>query len=95
MQQRPPEKLLRRQLAVRRLFLRDGVLTNDARTFLFLMKRACHATRGTRLVVLDNDGRIDPIATSAAAARRELYDEFIQLLNLDDYTVVNIAREED
>ena len=95
MRQRPPETLLRRQLAVRRLFLRDGVLTNDARIFLFLMKRACHATRGTRLVGMDDTGKIDPIATVAAAARRELFDEFVQLLNLDDYTVTNITREED
>lgn len=95
MKARPPEKLLRRQLAVRRLFLKDGELTNDARLFVFLMKHACGASRGTRQVVLDDRGAVDPIATACQAARRELFDEFKNLLNLDDYTVVNLVREED
>jgi hypothetical protein len=92
---RPPEKLLRRQLAVRRLFLKEGSPSRDARIFIWLMKRACHATRGTRLVVIGGDGQVDPIATAAAASRRELFDEFVQLLNLDDYTVTNITHEEE
>lgn len=95
MHQRPPEKLLRRQLAARRLFLREGVMTNDARLFVFLMKKACGARRGDRQVILDNSGSVDPIATACQAARRELFDEFVHLLNLDNYTVTNITQEED
>lgn len=88
-------KFSRRQLALRRLLLDgQGNLKPDARVALFVFKRACHAGRGTRLTVIGPNG-VDPIGTVAAAARRELWDDFTTLLNLDDYQAVNLRDEED
>jgi hypothetical protein len=84
----------RRQVALRRLLLDgQGNLKPEAKTVLVAFKHACHAGRGTRLTVAGPNG-VDPIGTVAAAARRELWDSFITMLNLDDYQAVNI-REED
>jgi hypothetical protein len=75
--------------------MKDGVLTPDGRILIFLLKKACHAAAGDRIVVLDDKGAVDPIATACAAARREVYDEFVRLMNLDTYTTTNIINEED
>jgi hypothetical protein len=37
---------------------------------------------------------IDPVATAAAVSRREVYDHLRRLLNLDDYTDVNLREDE-
>jgi hypothetical protein len=95
MRGRPDEKTLRRQIAVRQMFLdANGRLSRNGRVALFWLKYQCHARRADRLVVVGPNG-VDPIATVAAAARRELLDQIIELLNLDDYVVVNTVSEED
>lgn len=88
-------KFSRRQLAVRRLLLDGrGQLSPDARVAVGAFKRACHAAGNQGLTVLMPNGAVDPVGTVARAARREIWDHFVKLLNLDDYTVENLRDEE-
>jgi hypothetical protein len=87
------DKFLRRQIAARRLFLSgDGKLNPDARKLAAYMARLCHA-KG-RIVVHGADGKIDPVATTAAAARREVWDDLVRLLNLDPYEIANLKDDQ-
>ncbi len=88
-------KFARRQLAVRRLLLDGrGQLNPDARVAVGAFRRACHAAPNQHLTVILPNGSVDPIGTACAAARREVWDHFVKLLNLDDYTVANLKDEE-
>lgn len=88
------ERYFRRKLALRRLLLdKEGHLTPDGRVLAAWMRRLCGAARGQRLIVRGPDG-IDPVETVAVAARRELWDDIIEMLNLDHYEVTNIREDE-
>lgn len=82
------------QVAIRRMCLNGkGGLTPDARLLAVALKRFCRADRSS-LMYSPQTGTIDPVATAAAVARREVYDYLRRLLNLDDYVEVNL-REDD
>lgn len=82
-----------RQIAVRRLCLdAKGNLNRDAKLLAVHLKRICHGGR-SHLVYSPVNGSIDPIATAAAAAKREVWEEIRRLLNLDDYADVNLREE--
>lgn len=88
------ERYFRRKLALRRLLLdANGNLNRDGRTLAAWMRRLCGAARGQKLIVRGPDG-IDPVETVAVAARREVWDEIVEMLNLDQYEITNI-REDD
>jgi hypothetical protein len=83
---------LRRQIAARRLFLDGrGKLNRDAQTLAVYFRRL---TAGGQLTHFDNEGRIDPVATVAAAQRREVWDAIVRLLNLEPYETENLRDEE-
>lgn len=85
---------LRRKVAARQLFLGpDGKLTANARLLLTYFRAYCHAHRSSQLIAVDATGAVDAVATTARAARREVYDRFVNLLNLDDYEVVNLQED--
>lgn len=82
------------QVALRRMCLDGkGNLTRDARLLAVALKRFCRADRSS-MMFSPQTGMIDPVATAAAVARREVYDYLRRLLNLDDYVDVNL-REDD
>lgn len=86
----------RRQTAIRQILLGpDGKLTRNGRIALSAFKLFCFAHRSQQLTSLDAQGRVDPVAIAQRAARREVWDKLMNLLNLDDYTVANISIEED
>ena len=88
------ERYFRRKLALRRLLLGpDGHLTRDGRTLAAWMKRLCWASRGQKLIYRGTEG-IDPVETVAIAARREVWDEIVEMLNLDQYETTNIQEDE-
>lgn len=85
------ELYARKRVAIRKLLLKDGMLTRDARLLLADMRKFCKA---------DNQGGlqhgqlgIDVNATIAAVARREVFDRYVRMLNLDHYTTTNLSEE--
>ena len=82
------------QVALRRMcFDGRGGLNRDAKLIAIALKRFCRADR-TSLMFSPQTGMIDPVATAAAVARREVYDYLRRLLNLDDYVEVNLREDE-
>ena len=82
------------QVALRRMCLDGkGGLSRDARLIAIMLKRYCRADRSS-LMYSPQTGSIDPVATAAAVARREVYDHLRRLLNLDDYSEVNLREPE-
>ena len=82
------------QVAIRRLCLDGrGNLNRDAKLIAVGLKRFCRADK-TSLMYSPQTGMIDPVATAAAVARREVYDYLRRLLNLDEYTEVNLREDE-
>ena len=82
----------RKQVAARRvLFDGRGHLNADARVLAAELKKLCRV--GKPQLPSTQNG-IDPLAVAALAARREIWDHFVTLLQLDPYTVVNL-REDD
>lgn len=87
-------RFLNRQIALRRICLTgDGKLSREARLVAAYLKRFCKA-RGPGVAYSPTTGQVDPVATVAMAARREVYDALVTLLNLDDYTDVNLRENE-
>lgn len=81
----------KRQVAIRRLCLNArGELNPDARRVAAHLKFLCHGPATGRLVRFSPSGEVDPVATVAAAARREVWDELVKLLNLDPYQTTNL-----
>jgi hypothetical protein len=92
---RRDSKFARRQVAARRLLLNArGELTPDARVLAAYLRRLCHAAPGTRLIQAGPAG-VDASATVAAAARREVWDDFVKVMNLDPYELTNLGNGED
>lgn len=87
------DRYFRRQVAIRRLLTKDGELTPDGRTLALLLRRLCYAAPNQTIVALDNTGRVDETATVARAARRELWDKLVTLLNLDHYQITNLSED--
>ena len=84
----------RRQLAIRRLLLDGrGGLNADARILVADFRRFCHADREL-LKYSPVSGMVDPVATAAAAARREVFDRYFRLLMLDAQAVYSAKDEE-
>lgn len=80
-----------KQIAIRRLLLDGrGHLNRDARVLAVELKKLC----GGSLTQYDRNGAVDPIATAAAAQRREVWDHFVKLLHLEPYEVANLREEE-
>ncbi len=85
---------MRRQIAFRRLLLDgQGNLTRDGRVIAAYVRRLLGAAPGQHLTKLTPGGGIDPVATVAAAQRREAWDALVRLVNLDAYTVSNIEED--
>jgi hypothetical protein len=81
------------QLAARKLFLDGrGQLNTNARRVAADLKSYCRV--GKPQLPVDGEGRIDPIAVAVTAARRELWDRFVTILQLDAYTVANLRDDE-
>lgn len=90
-----PTRFHKRQLAARRLLLDSkGKLNRNAVPLAVMLRSLCAAAPTQALTQYDAQGRIDPIATAAAAQRREIWDAFVKLLNLDQYEAVNLQEEE-
>lgn len=81
----------RRQIAIRRLLLDPrGKLNRDARVLAVELKKLCGGT----ITQYDRNGAVDPIATAAAAQRREVWDHFLNLLHLEPFEAANLREEE-
>lgn len=81
----------RKQIAIRRLLLDPrGQLNRDARALAVELKKLCCGS----LTQYDRNGAVDPIATAAAAQRREVWDHFVKLLHLEPYEAANLREEE-
>ena len=90
----PKATLRDKQVAIRRMCLNgQGSLHRDAKLLAVELKRFCRADR-TSLMYSPQTGMIDPVATAAAVARREVYDHLRRLLNLDDYAETNLREDE-
>lgn len=80
-----------KQIAIRRLLLDGrGHLNPGARVLAVELKKLC----GGSLTQYDRNGAVDPIATAAAAQRREVWDHFVKLLHLEPYEAANLREEE-
>ena len=80
----------RKQIAIRRLLLNQkGQLNPDARVLAVELKKLC----GGALTQYDRAGAVDPVATAAAAQRREIWDHFVRLLHLEPYEAANLRAE--
>lgn len=80
-----------KQIAVRRLLLDgQGRLNRDARTLAIEFRKLT----GGPITQYDRNGAVDPIATAAAAQRREVWDHFVRLLHLEPYEAANLREEE-
>ncbi len=81
----------RRQIAIRQLLLDGrGHLNPNARVLAAELKKLCF----THMTKFDSNGAVDPVATVAAAQRREVWDHFVRLLHLEPYEAVNLRQEE-
>lgn len=88
------DRYFRRATAVRRIVLGpDGKLSRDGRVLALLLQRLCYAAPNQTIVAADANGRVDETATVARAARRELWDKLVSLLNLDQYDIVNLRED--
>lgn len=84
-----------KQIALRRLTLDGkGNLTREARMIVADMRAFCQADGRPVIKYSPTTGAIDPVATAVAAARREVYDRYRRMLNLDEYVDINL-RDED
>lgn len=91
----PRSSRARRQLAIRRLCLdARGALNPDAKVLIADLRRFCRADGQPTLAYSPATGQLDPVATVAIAARREVYDRLMRYLTVDEVIVQNI-REED
>ena len=81
----------RKQLAIRRLLLDGkGRLNADAIILVADLRRFCHADGAPTLKYSPQTGTIDPIASIAAAARREVFDRYMRLLLVDKVEIENL-----
>ena len=88
-----------KQTSARRLLLDPrGQLNRDARVLAIELRRLCGPSAGvafSSLTKYDAAGRVDPIATAQAAARREVWDHFMRLVHLEPFETANLREEED
>lgn len=86
----------RKQVALRQLCLDGrGQLNPNARRILADLRRFCKADNTAGLQYSPASGMVDPIATAAAAARREVFDRYARMLLLDQQTIVNLIDEKE
>lgn len=87
-----------KQVSIRRLLLdKRGHLNADGRVLAVELRKLCApapTVAFSSLMQYDRNGAIDPIATAAAAARREVWDHFVKLLHLEPYEAANLREEE-
>ncbi len=88
-----------KQIAARRLLLdARGNLNPDARVLAVELRKLCGPSAGvafSSMTVYDREGRVDPVATAQAAARREVWDHFVRLLHLEPFETANLREEEE
>lgn len=90
----PAERYRMNQISIRRLALDgQGNLNRDAKAIAIALKRFCRGGRSA-LMYSPQTGMIDPVATAAAAAKQEVWEYLRRLLNIDDYTDVNLREDE-
>lgn len=83
------------KVSLRRLCLDGkGQLNRDARRVAVILRKFCKADGRAALVYSPVTGSIDTTATACQAARREVYDLLKRLLQLDEYTDVNLRDDE-
>jgi len=81
-------KVLGVRRAFRLCFLGDnGQLTEHGETALAELRRFCY---GNRPMVQTTMRGVDPYATVAAAARNEVFQRIVHMLNLDDRDIVRM-----
>ncbi len=86
----------RKQVALRQLCLDSrGQLNPNARKILADLRRFCRADSTAGLQYNPVSGLVDPVATAAAVARREVFDRYARMLLLDQQTIVNLIEERD
>jgi hypothetical protein len=85
----------RKQVALRQLCLSGGQLNANARVILSDLRKFCKADNTAGLQYNPVSGLIDPIATAAAVARREVFDRYARMLLLDQQAIVNLLDEKD
>lgn len=84
----------RRQLALRRLLLDGkGQLSRDACALVADFRNFCHGDKPL-LQYSSVSGAIDPTATVAAAARREVFDRYVKMLHVEIPTILQARGEE-
>lgn len=82
------------QVALRRMcFDGKGNLHRDARLIAADLRKFCRADGRGSIIYSPTTGQVDPVATAAMAARRDVYDRLRRLLNLDDYVESNLRDE--
>lgn len=83
----------RAQVAARRLMLdARGALNPDGRVLAAAVRRMCGA-QSPRIAVMGERG-MDPYATVASAAKREVWEGLKILLLLDEYEITNLSSED-
>ena len=68
----------------------NGKPHEDGRVVLSELRRFCYGAKPTIKTGLD--GRIDPYASVAAAARQEVYQRILDMINLDDSDLRDMER---
>lgn len=82
----------RQQLAARRLLLdAKGGLNPDAKVLIAALRKTCGVNGAA--IIQPGPAGVDPYATVAAAAAREVWERMRVLLLLDDYQDVNLRDE--
>ncbi len=89
------DRILRRKLAYRRLFLdASGNINRDAEIVLADLRRFCRATASTA-VVSPVSKNVDPIAMAMAEGRREVWLRLTAHLHVDEKQVFNLVEADD
>ena len=79
--------------AFRRCFMQEGKPTDDGKAVLKELRRFCCGNAAT--IKSGMDGRIDPYASIAAAARQEVYQRIVTLLYISDADLNRLENQTD
>lgn len=87
------QRIFRKRVAYRRVFLRDdGDLNEDAKVIMADLSKFCRA-RGSTAIMSPQTGSIDPIAMAMAEGRREVFNRINEYLHINDQILQNLREE--
>lgn len=87
------DRIFRKRVSYRRIFLReDGELNEAAKVVMADLAKFCRA-RGSTAMVSPQTGSIDPIAMAMAEGRREVFNRINEYLHINDNILQNLREE--